>query len=970
MAQTDDGFLWLATSSGLVRFDGVQFERYTPAPGETVPSASIRSLLAVPGNALWIGWLFGGASLLHDGHMTTFGEAEGYPPGTTYQFLRDRSDFIWVATSSGLARFDGRRWQRIGAQWNVTGQRAVSLFQSRDETLAVFTDRTLMLLPKGASSFRGTGGTSITRVPIVQAPDGGLYLTDVRGIRSIKSLAEYERADRQLVASESPMRGDGQLTVDRDGGLWFETTDGLGRIANPRASQVLVEHFSKPEGLSDTNVHRIFEDRQGSIWVLTSGGIDQFRQVSFVPPVGVLQGEFPSLLADPDGGLLFAGLDSALRHLAPDGTLSSIDRLFVTCAYRDRNGVEWYGSQPRVPIAELVRREGTKIRRITLPTDIPPEVDIQAMTTDTSGALWISVIRKGIYRLVNNAWIQPPELLDHGKLPAIVMMTDSTGHVWLGYPANRVLRWAKGGARVFSASEGLDVGNILALHEKGRQLWVGGEHGLAVLEATRFRPMTSTDQTVLHGITGIVETNDGDLWIHGMAGAVHITAAEVRSALDDPAHRMAFRLFDDDDGLYGVNTDIRPLPTLVEGSDGRLWFGTYRGVFWVDPRHLVTSPTPPTVIVKDLISGGERFASYPESKLPALTSSVQINFTATNLAIAPRARFQYRLEGTDTQWQEANTRRQAFYTNLGPGHYHFAVRAANEDGLWNAQVASTEFTILPAWYQTTWFRMSCIAAGLVILLMMYRMRFDQVRDQLHGRLQERMLERERIARELHDTLIQGFQGLVLLLSAAIQRVPREHPSQQLMSKALVRADAVLAEARDRVSGLRSSLGLRDDLPGALNDLGHELFHLQPPVFTVTVSGSPRPLHAVVFEETYQIAREALTNAQRHANATHVRLELKFGTFRLHLRVHDDGRGIDSQVLEHNGIPGHWGLRGMRERARKIGAKWHVRSEPGLGTEIDLQIPAAVAFREKSRSSWWRPPFNRSRIDNHEHQEQP
>src|SRR5262249_26657220 len=246
--------------------------------------------------------------------------------------------------------------------------------------------------------------------------------------------------------------------------------------------------------------------------------------------------------------------------------------------------------------------------------------------------------------------------------------------------------------------------------------------------------------------------------------------------------------------------------------------------------------------------------------------------------------------------------------------------AANEDGVWNATGASTDFSILPAWYQTNWFKALCLVGGLALLLLIYRMRFAQVRNQLHGRLQERMLERERIARELHDTLIQGFQGLVLLFGATMQRVPREHPSQESMSNALARADAVLAEARDRVSGLRSSIGLRDDLPGALNELGHELFHLEPAVFSISVGGSPRALHAVVFEETYQIVREALTNAQRHANASHIRVELVFGAFRLYLRVHDDGRGIDREILEENGCPGHWGLRGMRERAQKIGAK--------------------------------------------------
>src|SRR5262249_16449783 len=204
------------------------------------------------------------------------------------------------------------------------------------------------------------------------------------------------------------------------------------------SSPVQAEYFSQSEGLGDADT-LLFEDRQGSIWVATPDGVDQFRQGSFVPPVGLLKQPFPALLPGADNGLRFGGPDSELRYLSAGGAVNSVDRLFVTCAHRDPNGVDWYGSQPRAPaIAELIRRESARVQRIALPADIPPEVDVQAITTDLSGAVWVSVIRKGIYRLVNDAWTRPSELLDAGKLPAIMMMTDSRGHVWLGYPANRV----------------------------------------------------------------------------------------------------------------------------------------------------------------------------------------------------------------------------------------------------------------------------------------------------------------------------------------------------------------------------------------------------------------------------------------------------------------------------------------------------------------------------------------------------
>lgn len=759
------------------------------------------------------------------------------------------------------------------------------------------------------------------------------------------------------------------MIADRDGGLWFSTHRGLGRIAQPQALQTQAEYFSKAEGLTDPYVSDVFEDRQGSVWVATAGGLDQFRLSTFVPPTGLMQASFPAMLAGADGGLWFAGLDSDLQHLTPDRAVTSVQSVFVTCAYRDPSGVDWYGSQPRAPaVAELIRRDHDRLQRIALPANVPPEDDIQAITMDATGALWVSVIRKGVYRLVNNAWTQPAELPDNGKLAAITLTTDSLGRVWLGYPANHLASWENGVVRAFSAVEGLDVGNVLVIREKGRRLWIAGDHGIALLESSRLRSLMTTDATVLRGITGVVETNDGALWIHGIAGAVWIAATEIRASLSDPDHRMAFRLFDDDDGLYGVHTDIRPLPTLVEGNDGRLWFGTNRGVFALDPRRIVTNEVPPTVVLTDLRSGVIRYEPHTGLTLPAHSSAVQFDYTATNLAIARRARFQYRLDDVDADWQDAGARREAFYTNLEPGQYRFHIKASNENGVWSPQEVAAEFTILPAWYQTRWFYALCVALGVTMLVLMYRMRFAQVRSQLQGRLQERTLERERIARELHDTLIQGFQGLVLLFGATIQRLPAQHPTRDLMTRALVRANEVLAEARDRVSGLRNSMDLPNDLPTALKQAAQDLL-LQPVEFEMSVKGPQQTLHAVVMEEAYQIGREALANAQRHAGAKHIRLEVIFSARRLQLRVQDDGTGIDAEILKGKAIAGHWGISGMRERARKISARLHIRNAPGGGTEIDLQIPATVAYRHRAARLGWRRFFFRSNeLDDHDLQQ--
>ena len=967
MAQTSDGFLWLAARSGLFRFDGVRFERYESRSGDALPAAGVRSLLALPDNGLLVGWVFGGATLLRDGHALQYGEKDGLPSGTVYCFQVDAAGALWAATSSGLARFDGKRWERIGAEWNFAGQRALALFVDRDGTLGAFTDSTLMTLPKGAKSFRATGGKHTTRTPIAQSLDGTYFVSDARGIRPIGRLDEYDRANVAWSVQAGGIDGNRGLLVDRDGGLWFgHGAPGIGRVARPERPDVEVETLTRRDGLTGDAITSLFEDRDGSVWLSTQGGVDRFRASRFIaPPALAGAGDTnPALLAEPDGAIRFAGLQHDLRELSRLGAVRHIAPIRVTCAYRDVDGGEWYGSNSGDGSrSQLFREVDGRLQEVAMPEAVPGGFDIQGVVVDARRTPWVSVVRQGVFRRVENGWVRPAELPDSGKRAALVMTTDARGGVWLGYVNDLVVRWQDGAMRSWSKKDGLAVGNVLSILTVDSRVWVAGESGLALFDGTSFRTMAVSSPDVLRGLTGIVETREGDLWLHGLAGAVLIEARDVQKAIEQRGYVMPYRLFDSEDGLFGGPTEIRPLPTLVAGTDGRLWFGTLVGIFVLDPSRLTINRVAPTVYIDAALAGdhlrrlplaGDSAYRQPtELALPALTTNLRVDYTTPSFVAPRRVQFRYKLDGVDREWREAGSRRQAFYTNLGPGSYRFHVTAANEDGVWNERGASFSFTIAPAWYQSTWFHMLSAVMFLAALVLMVRVRVARVRAQTHARLQTRLLERERIARELHDTLIQGFQGLILTFHAAVRRVPPGDGPREQMEEALARADEVLAEGRDRVHGLRESVVYQGDLRAALTDFADDLAALFPTKFAVTVQGSERQLHPVVLEEVYGIAREALANAFRHAGAQRIDVEVAFGNNSLRIRIGDDGKGIDPAILARGGIAGHWGLPGMRERAQKLGARLRVRSGPRAGTDVELEIPAAVAYRDQQDDTWWR-----------------
>jgi signal transduction histidine kinase len=493
--------------------------------------------------------------------------------------------------------------------------------------------------------------------------------------------------------------------------------------------------------------------------------------------------------------------------------------------------------------------------------------------------------------------------------------------------------------RIFSGKDGVKVGAVTSIQGKGTKIWIGGEFGLEFFDGSRFQTVNPSDGSTFGGISGIVADPEDGLWFSENRGVMHIREAQLRQLGSGQVEFESFSLLD------GLTAELRgPLasPSAVRTTDGRLWFATTKGLAWINPKRIVRNTVPPPVLIESAIANGRKYDTSTSLSLPPRIANLQIAYTATSLTVPERVRFRYKLEGQDKEWLDAGTRREAFYTNLDPGSYQFRVIACNNDGVWNETGTVLHFVVLPAFNQTVWFRILCIIALAGCLWLLYLLRLKQATAQVQQRLGARLEERARIARELHDTLLQGFQGLMLRFHAVMKTIPDDHQARNLMENVLDRADEVLLEGRERVRDLRQDEISANELPHMLAACGEELGRDHAIRFSLSVLGTQQPLDPTVGFEAYRIGREALTNAFQHSRSSKIEVEITYDHSRVGLRVRDDGVGINHDVL-HRGRVGHWGLPGMRERAQKIGSQIKIWSQDGAGTEIELTIPAAVAY---------------------------
>ena len=525
---------------------------------------------------------------------------------------------------------------------------------------------------------------------------------------------------------------------------------------------------------------------------------------------------------------------------------------------------------------------------------------------------------------------------------ALTIVADRGGRTWLGYPQNRLVRVSGGATQVFGEEDGLDIGAVSALSVRGERVWVGGEKGLVLFDGRRFRSLATTE--TLRAVTGIVETGSGDLWCNGAGGVTRLAASEVTRALEDPTYRARYERFDHHDGLHGQAPQIRPFPTAVQGTDGRLWFATEGAVAWIDPANIRRNPLPPPVLIRAVTAAGTRYELGARVALPPRTTDLTIAYTAASLAIPDRVRFRHRLTGVDpgATWEDAGDRREARYTNLGPGSYRFQVVAANEDGVWNEDGATVELAIPATFTQTKEFVALClaVAAASVWLFALFRQR--RVARALRAQFEVTLAERTRVARELHDTLLGDMAGVAMQLNAASRRAETAGAADAslvgLLAGLGTQVQQALVEARRSVTAMRNPSDEPPSLADRLSESAYRTFAGSEIAVEVERLGTPRRYPEGIEAEVVRIATEAMTNARQHAGCRRVEITCRYRRRQLQVRLRDDGRGFDPQ---EQATIGHWGLVGMRERAATIGARLSITSARGDGTEVLLVVPDAM-----------------------------
>ena len=959
LAQSADGTLWIGTTTGLYQFDGVRFDPFEPPAGVALPSLVVSALLALPDGKLWIGYTRGGASVLARRRLVSYGERDGVPGGGITAFAVDSVGDVWVATTTGLGRFREGRWQRIGPESNYPGGMTSDLLVDRRGTLWAATSTGVFVLERGGTRFTArapsldpTGGGGMPR----EAPDGSVW-----GASMTSGLTRLS----DPAGNATPMRPEAEqlreawgLLVDRHSNAWLMGGAGVVRvplaIRSDRVRQTLTGQLlpvTRVPVAGGSLASALLEDREGNVWVGTNDGLERFRETKLTPVIFPGPISKPALAAGERGSvwvgsysnypLLWVGDSVAVHRGGPAD---------ISCAYRDLSGGLWLGGPAGMwHAAPAGLSLGARFSRIPLPAEAGAG-DVQAIAQDVDGDLWVAIrsnVARAVFRRSGGVWSRftgPSELPDPF---ALAIVTDSAGRTWLGYAQNRVVLASRDSARIYSEADGLRLGAVTAVFVRGSRVWVGGESGVMALDGERFKPIDASVR--LRGITGIVETANGDLWLNGAGGVTHIESGELRRALQDSGYRARAARLDYHDGLNGQAPQVRPLPTAIEGTDGRLWFATESGVAWLDPTNIKRNRLPPPVQIRAVSAAGRRYDPGSRIALPRGISDLQIDYTALSLAMPSRVRFRYRLAGTDTSWQEPGGRREAYYTNLRPGSYRFQVVAANEDDVWNETGASVDLEIPPTFTQTRAFIALIATAAVCAIWLLALWRQRQMARTLRAQFEATLAERARVARELHDTLLGDMAGVAMQLNAGARRVAADNGGNasvvELLSTLSTQVQHALVEARRSVSAMRSSAP--DEVPPLHTQLAtaaQRTFAETGIAAHVEHTGLPRPYPPTTEAEIVGIATEAMANARQHAGCRAVTITCSYAPRELSVRVRDDGRGFDPSQATPTG---HWGLVGMRERATSIGAQLSVTSSPAAGTEMVLVVPGAPG-----RWTWW------------------
>jgi ligand-binding sensor domain-containing protein/signal transduction histidine kinase len=892
--QTRDGYLWLGTQAGLVRFDGVGFTPVESIYASAPTNIWVRDLVQDQHGAIWIGTNESGIYRLEHGSFTHFSQKDGLPSDSISTVLEGRNGEIWAGTSNGLARFADGKIQAYRESDGLGANLVRSAFLAADGTLWAggdgprisqsngtrFVARTLTSLPAD-SGIRAISGSK----------DGTLWIGTNVGLVRLKDGQEKLYTTKDGLVDNWIL----DLFESRDGSLWIGTRAGFSRIRNGE-----LESFRPQDGLSQSTVYSVFEDREGSLWVGTKHGLNQFldgRGIPYTVNEGLPSNDTGPVLQDRSGTIWIGTLGSGLTRF--DG------RRFTTLTTRDGLASNFVNALAEDADGNLLVGTNHGLNRVKAGHVEPASssADVRSLFRDRSGKIWTGTTR--------------------GGEPVVAQGEDAGGHIYLSTASG-----------VFTVSgepllqNGVPLRGVSAFYRDPEGgLWMGTlGNGLRLLEDGKISSFFMRDGLFDSEIYGIAGDNDGRLWMACSKGIYAVSRAELRKFAAGAVKQITSNPYSPTDALRVIESKPGVQPAVSLMKDGRLWFSTIRGIIVLDP-HWQRFLPPPPVVIEDVTVNGEREQPGRIATLAPGRKNIEFTYTGLSLVLPNRITFKYILEGFDKKWIEAGTRREANYTNLPPGKYHFRVSACNIDGVCNEAGDVVDFVLAPHYYQQIWFWPLVAALIGASIWAGYKLRIRRLREQF-GLI---LTERNRIARELHDTLIQGLSGITMEMQALAGRI--KAPEERSTLEDIIQdAGTCLRETRRSVAGLRSG---NSGLAAAIEQAARQITETKDVKLRLKLENKSTGLAPDVEYNLLRIAQEAVTNSVKHSGARTVEVALDYSARTLRLQVKDDGSGF---AENGNGTTGHYGLIGMKERASHIGAALELASAPGRGTTISVVLP--------------------------------
>ena len=936
VAQSGDGYLWVGTTAGLFRFDGVRFTEWKDAHGGSV---GLASLFRATDGSLWIGGgteegvirvrdrkvetidpNAGVTSLTEDdrgiiwfvsydrqagtGDLCSWGQGVGtrclqspYRVAAATAIC-SFADAIWIGTDSGVIRFQDGKFTHVPVP-------ALASYANQPGVYALLSD-----------------GQSGLLVGMPSAPGNGLA-----------RLKDNRLTPAGLKGLDTTPSGVTSLFRDREGALWIGTvSDGVYRIYNDRA-----DHYAAAAD-STREILQFAEDQEGSIWFSSSDGLESFsdRRVVTVVEDNFHPPEVDGVSVAHDGTLWIAGIDTLLTLAPGSHTFSAPVNIphnaLTTSIFEDHTGAMWVGINDT-----LNRLESRQFVPLQLSTGAPVGM-VASLAEDRAFNLW--AVSLGPPRQILKIDPDRAHVTSVPNLPpASRVAADPAGGIYVAALNGDLVHVdALGGQLVYPHPAGHSA-RIPQLSVTGDgTVYAATSFGLEMLRKGKLQVLDTRNGLPCNVLYDSIFDRYENLWLYTKCGAVRIARVDLARWLRDPAVVIPMQLLDAEDGAVPFDA---PFGGSARTPDGALWFANEVNLQKIDPDSAARPGSPPPVYLEQFAADGKHYDIGEPIKLAPLTGDIQIDYAGLSFAAPDKVRFRYRLDGFDKSWTDAGLRHQAFYTTLPPGTYRFHVIASNNAGVWNDVGASVSFELAAAFYQTVWFKLLCGMAILALLWLILQVRVRQVAGKMRLRQSIQYTERLRIARQLHDSLLQSVQGLMLRFSSAAQAVPSELPVRRVLEELLDRSDDVIAEARHSIQDLREREKRSLDLAQEITELGRKLGSDESAPVTVVVNGTPYELNADTHENVLLIAREAMLNSFRHASARAMEVQIDYLKAAFKISVRDDGRGIDEKMVK-DGREGHWGLRGMRERAAAIHGRLRILSKIGAGTEVVIVVPRVYA----------------------------